>query len=329
MHEASGHTAPDRAAPDRAASDHDAAERVPAVSVVVCTRNGAARLREHLGSVAAAVAASARPAELIVVDNGSHDDTAAAATDAATAVRVVLAPIAGLARARNVGIAAARGTAVLFTDDDVDVPLDWVDRMAAPLLSGGADVVAGGIRVDDALRLPWVSPWVLELFADHPAPSASNAFVVGANFGALRSVFLELPFNEDLGAAPYQREEDAFFWIQAREAGLRIVGVQGTPVRHCFDADRLETPALIALAHTMGRCEAYVLHHWLHGPAPLLPLKQAVFSVDVALRRMARGAHPSDDELRHVARLSFVRELRSLKGRPRRFPSPAERAATR
>ena len=45
------------------------------VSVIVCTRNGAARVRAHLGSVAASVNASARDAELIVVDNGSTDDT--------------------------------------------------------------------------------------------------------------------------------------------------------------------------------------------------------------------------------------------------------------
>lgn len=298
------------------------------ISVVVCTRNGATRLRAHLGSVAAAVTAARRPAELIVVDNGSSDDTAIAATDAAPTARVVTATLPGLARARNAGVGAARGRAVLFTDDDVEVSIDWVDRMSAPLLDGSADVVAGGIRVDDALRLPWVSPWLLAQFADHPEPAAEDAFVVGASFGARAAVLRELPFNEDLGAAPYQREEDAFFWIQAREAGLRIVGVGGTPVRHCFDPDRLETPALIGLARTMGRCEAYVMHHWLHGRAPHLLVKQAVFGADVAVRRALRGAHPSDAELRHIARLAFVRELRALAGSARRFPSPAERAAT-
>ncbi|MGN6197848.1 glycosyltransferase family 2 protein [Humibacter sp.] len=297
------------------------------MSVIVCTRNGAARVRAHLGSVAASVNASARDAELIVVDNGSTDDTPQSVREIAPGSRVVAAPVPGLARARNVGVRAAGGRVVLFTDDDVDTPTDWVDRMSRPLLDGVADVVAGGVRVDDELRESWMSPWLLAQFADHPEPSKVNAFVVGANFGATIEVLRRLPFDEHLGAAPYQREEDAFFWVQACESGLRIAGVRGEPVRHCFDRDRLETPALIALGKTMGRCEAYVWYHWLHGNAPYLAAKELAFRLDLSIRPVPQGGHPTDDELKRVARLSFVRELRRLKGSERHYPSPKQRAA--
>jgi hypothetical protein len=295
------------------------------VSVVVCTRNGAPRVRAHLGTVAAAVRAAGVEAELIVVDNGSTDDTVTAARQAASDVHIVLAPKPGLARARNAGVIAARGRAVLFTDDDVDTPIDWVTRMSTPLLDDHADIVVGGIRVDDSLRKPWMSPWLLAQFADHPEPDAVDAFVVGANFGAQVSVLRSLPFDEHLGAAPYQREEDAFFWVQAVERGLRIHGVQGTPVRHCFEPDRLETGALLRMAETMGRCQAYVWHHWLHGDAPHLRLKAAAYRTDLALRPVSKQHHPSDEDMKRIARLSFVRELRKIADTPRNYPAPSVR----
>lgn len=297
------------------------------VSVIVCTRNGAGRLRSHLATVAAA--ARAEGAELIVVDNGSSDDSAIAAAEVAPGVRIVTAQEPGLARARNAGVAAARGRAILFTDDDVDVPVNWVTRMSAPLLDGTADVVAGGIRVADDLRAEWMSPWLLGQFADHPEPSEDDAFVVGASFGATAAVLGAMPFDEQLGAAPYQREEDAFFWVQARERGLRIRGVRGAPAEHHFERDRLETPALLALAGTMGRCRAWVWHHWLHGDAPRLALKELAYRFDLAVRPVPRGDHPADDELRRIARLEFIRELRRLRGVERRYPSPDVRAAAR
>ncbi|GAB3392782.1 hypothetical protein GCM10027568_20720 [Humibacter soli] len=206
------------------------------------------------------------------------------------------------------------------------MPLSWVDRMSEPLLAGSADVVVGGIEVDEALHEPWMSPWLLAQFAHHPEPSEENAFVVGANFGARTAVLQELPFDENLGAPPYQREEDAFFWVQARERHLRVRGVRGEPIKHLFDRARLETPALISLAETMGRCEAYVWHHWLHGDAPHLKLKELVYGADLAVRRVPRGGHPSDTELRRIARLAFIRELRRLEGTERHYPSPEERS---
>lgn len=105
---------------------------VPAVSVVVCTRDGAGRIGPALASVRASLddaAAHGVPAELVLVDSASADGTRAV-LDAAAAedprVRVVAVGRPGLSRARNAGGRAARGRAVLFTDDDVRVPPHWV-----------------------------------------------------------------------------------------------------------------------------------------------------------------------------------------------------------
>lgn len=301
----------------------------PAVTVVVCTRNRKKDLARHLGSVVGAVDSSRLGAELVVVDNGSSDGTTELMRERHPGARVVREEVPGLAVARNSGVRAARGTVVLFTDDDVDVPLDWPDRMAAPLLAGDAEVVVGGIRVDDSLRRDWMSPWLLQNFADYPVPVLTDPDVVGANFGALRTVLQEVPFDERLGVPPYQRHEDAFFGVQVRERGYRILGVGGEPVAHHFDPSRLETASLVGLAAAAGRCSAYVWYHWAHGIAPHLPAKAIV-------SRLARAAglpwlrrHPSDRDLRLVSRIAFIDELRRIEGTPHHYPEPEARRAVR
>ncbi len=91
------------------------------VSLIVCTRNRAERLPRFLASIAA-LESPAGGWELILVDNGSTDSTLTTleqfARQAAFPVRVVQASLPGLARARNVGLAHARGEIIAFTDDD-------------------------------------------------------------------------------------------------------------------------------------------------------------------------------------------------------------------
>lgn len=294
-------------------------------SVVLCTRNRATDLDAHLHTVDAAVRGAARPAELIVVDNGSTDGTAELIRRGFPDIRLIREDTPGLATARNTGVRAARANAVLFTDDDVDVPSDWVDRMSAPLRAGSADVVVGGIRVADDLRRPWITPWMLQNLADYPRQQTVDPDVVGANFGARRSLLRVIPFDERLGVAPYQRAEDAFFGVQARELGARIIGVAGTPIAHHFDPARLESAALYKMLRAAGRCSAWVWHHWAHGNAPHLQLKSIV-----ARARRLPGVpwlrrHPTDHDLRLVSQIAFFDELRRIADVPPHYPSPAAR----
>ncbi len=83
------------------------------ISVVIPAYNAAA----HLSATLASVAAQFRvPAEIIVVDDGSTDATAAIASDAG--VRVIRQANAGVAAARNAGIRAACSEWIAFLDAD-------------------------------------------------------------------------------------------------------------------------------------------------------------------------------------------------------------------
>ena len=89
----------------------------PAVSVVIPAYNAAWCVRKAIDSV---LAQDFRDFELIVVDDGSTDDTAAVLSAYGNAIRIVHQINGGLSNARNTGIRESRGEFVAFLDAD-----DW------------------------------------------------------------------------------------------------------------------------------------------------------------------------------------------------------------
>ena len=106
-------------------------------SVIIPAYNAAATLPRCL----AALKKQSLPPdryEIIVVDDGSNDNTAEIAENAG--VRVVHGRHAGAAAARNAGVAAAGGEIVVFTDADCEPAPDFLEKLLAPLT---ADEVSG------------------------------------------------------------------------------------------------------------------------------------------------------------------------------------------
>ena len=100
---------------------------MPAVSVVIPTYNCARFLRQSVDSMMGQIV---RPAEIIVVDDGSTDDTLSVLAPYGERITVVRAEHAGYAAARNLGLRHARSEWIAFQDaDDLALP----DRLAAHL----------------------------------------------------------------------------------------------------------------------------------------------------------------------------------------------------
>jgi len=98
------------------------------VSLVIATFNHARLLGEALDS---ALAQTLGGVDVVVVDDGSTDDTPAVLARYGGRVRVIRQPNRGLAVARNAGIAAARGTYLAFLDaDDVVAPTKLAEQLA-------------------------------------------------------------------------------------------------------------------------------------------------------------------------------------------------------
>ena len=105
------------------------------VSVVIAAYNCARFIAESLESI---LAQSCRASEIVVVDDGSTDDTAGVLARFARHVTVVQAAHGGYASARNHGLARATGDWIAFHDaDDValadrlEFQLDFVARHAS------------------------------------------------------------------------------------------------------------------------------------------------------------------------------------------------------
>jgi O-antigen biosynthesis protein len=97
----------------------------PMISVVVCSYNGARTIRDTLAWLDRLEYPSY---EVIVVDDGSTDDTAAIARG--FGVRVIGTSNSGLSHARNVGLGAAAGDIVAYIDDDAYPDPHWLTYLA-------------------------------------------------------------------------------------------------------------------------------------------------------------------------------------------------------
>ncbi|MDE3155817.1 MAG: glycosyltransferase, partial [Acidobacteriota bacterium] len=132
----------------------------PKVSVVVCAYNAADTLEDCLSSLERLTYPDF---EVIVVNDGSRDRTGAIAhAHEGPRLRVLDIANGGLSAARNVGLAAARGEVVAYTDADVRVDPDWLTYLVQPFLT--SDVVgSGGPNV-----VPADDPWVAQCVARGP-----------------------------------------------------------------------------------------------------------------------------------------------------------------
>jgi GT2 family glycosyltransferase len=110
----------------------------PRISVVVCTHNGSRTLRGCLEDIAAL---EYPDYELLVVDDGSTDGSAAIAEE--YGARVVRTENRGLASARNTGLEAATGELVAYLDDDARPDPHWLRYIASAFANGPYAGVGG------------------------------------------------------------------------------------------------------------------------------------------------------------------------------------------
>ncbi len=107
-------------------------DRLPPVSVVIPTYNRSRLLVRAIDSV---LAQTVPAAEILVVDDGSTDDTADVVADYGARVRYLRQPNAGVAAARNHGVRAASHELIAFLDSD-DI---WLPRKLERQLPWCAD----------------------------------------------------------------------------------------------------------------------------------------------------------------------------------------------
>lgn len=134
---------------------------VPELSVVIPAFNERARITMTLSRTLDFLAQHHPNSEILVVDDGSHDDTTQLVEDFAAKdarVRLIRQPQnRGKGAAVRRGVLASRGRFVLFMDADLSTPIEEVDKLLV-YAREGADVVIGsrGLAESDIrIHQPW------------------------------------------------------------------------------------------------------------------------------------------------------------------------------
>lgn len=204
---------------------------VPRVSVIVPAYNAAPTLAICLEALHRQTLPRSAY-EIIVVDDGSQDETVSIASCCET--RVYSQPNAGPAAARNRGAELASTNILLFTDADCEPAPDWIEQMIAPFEDPtvvGVKGVYGGTRQPEL-----VARFVQQEYADRydrMPPYGSIDFVDTYAAGYRRDIFLQAGgFDTSFASASVEDQELSF---RLASAGHRLVFVPRGRVFHIHD----------------------------------------------------------------------------------------------
>jgi GT2 family glycosyltransferase len=237
----------------------------PRLSVVVPARNAARTLPRTLAALGALAPG---PAEIVLVDNGSTDDTRRQLDAFATgrpAVKVLSEPRPGASVARNTGARAAAGDVVAFTDADCCPRPDWLAALGAPLADPTVGAVAG--------RLASTPPaGVVETFGSLftlPAPAAPSRHTrwtpwaggfPTANLAVRRDLLLERLGGFDESVAIYGEDYDLCARLYA--TGAAIAYAPDAVVDH---QHRVALRPMLRQAFGFGRSHAWLMRRHVRG----------------------------------------------------------------
>lgn len=233
------------------------------VTAVVCTFNRSQLLCNCLESLANQDA-SVELFEVIVVDNGSTDNT-----DEVTRTyladnkhfRCVKEEQTGLSYARNRGWREASGQYVVYIDDDAEASTDWVSAILSFVVRYPDAVVFGGPY--NAFSTDPVPAWfppeygVLGHGQVERKLDTGREFISGTNM-AFRVDVLQAcgGFHPDLGmkGKKISYGEETHLQILLHEQGHEIYYVPLMKVRHYLSADKMSIVWLLQSAYEVGKC---------------------------------------------------------------------------
>jgi glycosyltransferase involved in cell wall biosynthesis len=287
------------------------------VSVIIVTRNRSNNLHKTLRSLELLQVRDGFEVEIMVVDNGSTDETAFVIHSAAKtnpAVRYTFESRCGKTVGQNHGVKTTSGDIVLFTDDDVRPPEDWLIEMCEPIHTGKCKVVCGGVKLAENLLRPWMTPlhrsWLAS--SEWLTPGSPQS-LVGANMGFSRSVLNDVPsFDPELGPGARGFSDDHLFALQLLAAGYDLHDMTHLCVDHHFDPSRLTRKAWLAAAEDHGASRAYVGHHWEHWGCRLTRLRLQKSLLELSIWRLSHPEQMASEgccetELQLVSQCSTLR----------------------
>jgi len=209
----------------------------PALSIIIPSYNEELRLPPSLGLIEDYINKSGRDTEVLVIDDGSTDQTAAVAETFRARIPQLRVVPNGENRGKGYsvrhGMTEARGDIVLFTDADLSAPIEEADKLIAAMET--YDVAIGSRALDR------------NLIAVHESGFREFAGII---FNKIVRAVLWLPFvDTQCGFKAFRRER------------CKIIFEQQRIERFGFD------PELLYLARHHGLKSVEIPVRWAHSPA--------------------------------------------------------------
>lgn len=287
------------------------------LSVIIATRNRAPAIRPCLDSIATAFAnAAPLAAEIVVVDNGSTDNTSQIVTQwAATSpfpVHLLYEPKAGLSRAHNLALRTAQGELIAFTDDDCRLHPEYANDLLRHAAADGEPVVRGGrIELGDPSDLPLTintrpeaMRWNRRMNSLRHLPMCG--LISGCNMTIPRTIVEKLgPFDERFGSGaiiPAGGDTDYFF--RAYLAYVTLEYVPDMAVAHFHGRKTPDVGRKLLIRYLIGLGALLAKHAWKH---PNLA-RQSYWDLKNAFKELLAGgtSTTSIDYFSHRDKVSYA-----------------------
>lgn len=283
----------------------------PKVSVVMATYNRLMLLPRLLRQLARQTLPPS-DYEVVVVDDGSKEPAEPALRELAKelpyALRVETQKNAGAAAARHRGVLAAHGEVVIITDDDMQVPQDFVQRHLEQHPPGSRHVVLGRIDPDPAIDdMPLFERWYAYLH-ERLARRLHEEGAHGWNLYTGNVSFRREDYVAVGGFDPsLKQSEDIELGIRLEKAGCRVRFCNDSFVLHGSDHTSFEK--WLARAHRYGIMDSRLSER--HSDVPQVDPWRMLFEMNALARPLLATAvmlpgptRPVTDALMGAARVA-------------------------
>jgi len=269
-------------------------------TVAICTQNRPQSLKRALESVLAQAAGSPG-VEILVVDNGDEGETVLLVESMIAGcdfLRLVKEPATGLSVARNRALAEARGSWIVYIDDDAELVPGYLAELARLLNQEGgrAGAVCGPIEVGWEGKTPgWFEPglesWCNRLdFGLKRREIRWPETPYGTNMAIDVNVLKNLGgFRGDLGRKGeglMDAEETELFLRMGKLTGRAVIYEPALGVVHYMSQERLSPDFFIKKAHWHGKSLAALER--LH-PGRVKGLRNALWVLGTSFFRKVSG----------------------------------------
>jgi glycosyltransferase involved in cell wall biosynthesis len=243
----------------------DENQKLPFVSVVVCTYNRKNLLKSCINSIYAQDYPKSK-FEIIIIDGGSTDGTKELCKQFPK-IRFIVESKHGLAYARNKGAELARGSIVAYTDDDCIVDKNWLKNLVAGFQLSKSIVGVGGPVYP---LHPEIIPKKIHVKAalglyDEGENTKLTQGIITSNSAFKKEIFKTIKFDETLGVTRRGKlilcGEDTAFCQAITTSGYKLLYTPHAKVYHQINNERTKIPYIVKHALHGGITKTRIFHN--------------------------------------------------------------------